>query len=174
MTRRTPTRTMPPQQRIFTDDLVTKGDEIGLVERAPNSSDEENEDDIIDDSIDDATPANSERLPAGSAKVLWAKQEEPMIERIDDLQLADRVFLLGDIVSLADAQLAQTGVIVGMRMDCDLRCTDGVVLRHVSTELMQPLAACRPGALVLHAQARWLGRVDEVYDNVQVPSYGLG
>jgi len=93
---------------------------------------------------------------------------EPVTEFIDELKLEDRVFLLGDIVSRSDAQLGQTGLVVGMRMYVDLKCTDGLVLRNVCTDLLQPLAACRPGALVLHAQCRWLGRVDEVYDNVQI------
>eukprot|EP00962_Isochrysis_galbana_P044178 scaffold17056_cov102-Isochrysis_galbana.AAC.4 len=155
---------MPPQQKIFTDDLVMKDGQIGLVERAPNSSDEEDEDDDI---ISDEAP-NADKLPAGAAKVHWAKTDEPATEFIDELRLTDRVFLLGDIVSRSDAQLGQTGVVVGMRMYCDVRCNDGMDLPRVPTELLQPLTSCRPGALVLHTQFRWLGRVDEVYDNVNL------
>merc|ERR1712185_191558 len=55
-----------------------------------------------------------------------------------------------------------------MRMFCDVQRSDGSVLKKVPTGLLQPLAACRPGALVVHLQAHWLGRVDEVYDNVQI------
>ena len=36
------------------------------------------------------------------------------------------------------------------------------VLKRVPTAQLQPLAACRPGALVVHRSAHWLGRVDEV------------
>jgi hypothetical protein len=156
---------MPGQQKIFTDDLVTKDGQIGLVERAPNSSDEEDEED--DDIISDEAP-NGDKLPVGSAKVHWSKTDEPVTEFIDDLRLTDRVFLLGDIVSRSEAQLGQTGVVIGMRMFCDVRCNDGVELPRVPTELLQPLTSCRPGALVLHTQFRWLGRVDEVYDNVHL------
>lgn len=144
---------MPSAQKIFTDDLVVKGEEIGLVERAPNSSDDEDEDDEdIDDIIDDN--AGGDKLAPGSARVHWSTQEAPTTEYISELRLADRVFLLGDIVSRTDAQLGQTGIVTGMRMFCDVRCADGLVLRRVATELLRPLAACRPGALVLHSQVR--------------------
>ena len=58
-----------------------------------------------------------------------------------------------------------TCVIVGMRMFCDVQRSDGTRLLKVPTPQLQPLAACRPGALVVHTQCHWLGRVDEVYDN---------
>ena len=89
-------------------------------------------------------------------------------EYTENLRLVDRVFLLGDIVARATDQIGQTGIVVGMRMFCDLRRSDGTKLKRVPTQLLQPLTACRPGALVVHMQSHWLGRVDEVYDNVQI------
>mmetsp|Transcript_37439 Transcript_37439/g.85806 ORF Transcript_37439/g.85806 Transcript_37439/m.85806 type:complete len:1060 (+) Transcript_37439:289-3468(+) len=162
---------MPSQQVIFTDDLVQHQDhqgrlhEIGIVERAPNSSDEESEDEdaIVDDDDD-----RGGKLPPGSAKVRWSKQESLRTELTSNLALLDRVFLLGDIVARASNQLGQTGIVVGMRMLCNCRRHDGTEFRRVPTEMLQPLAACRPGALVVHQQAHWLGRVDEVFDNVQI------
>ena len=59
---------MPSAQKIFTDDLVVKGDEIGLVERAPNSSDDEDEDEEdIDDIIDDNAGGAGGQLRGSSA-----------------------------------------------------------------------------------------------------------
>jgi len=150
-----------PSQTIFTDDLVTKDGEIGIVDRAPNSSDEESDgDDIIDDAD------TSGRLPAGAAHVVWKNESKLRTELAANLSLADRLFLLGDIVARSNDQLGQTGIVVAMQMFFDLSCADGTVLKQVPGKVLQPLAACRPGALVVHQQAHWLGRVDEVYDNV--------
>lgn len=140
---------------------------IGIVERAPNSSDEESEDEdaiVVDEDY-------KGKLPPGSAKVRWNSWnswENMCVELISDLTLVDRVFLLGDIVARANNQLGQTGVVTGMRMFCNCKRHDGSELHRVPTTLLQPLAACRPGALVVHQLAHWLGRVDEVYDNVQI------
>ena len=48
------------------------------------------------------------------------------------------------------------------------RSSNGLLAHLFSKASLQPLAACRPGALVVHSQAHWLGRVDEVYDNVVI------
>merc|ERR1712185_36776 len=53
-------------------------------------------------------------------------------------------------------------------MFCDVKHPSSPKIHRLPTSLLQPLAACRPGALVVHLQAHWLGRVDEVYDNVQL------
>ena len=89
-------------------------------------------------------------------------------EYTENLRLVDRVFLLGDIVASAADQIGQTGVVVGMRMFCDVRRSDGIILRRVPTPVLQPLAVCRPGALIVHTVCHWLGRIDEVYDNVHL------
>ena len=142
-------------------------EDIGIVERAPNSSDEESEADDINDDIDDEREPG--KLPPGAAKVRWSKREDVRTEYTENLRLVDRVFLLGDIVARASDQLGQTGIVVGMRMFCDcVRVSDAAVLERVPTPLLQPLAACRPGTLVVHTQSHWIGRVDEVYDNVQL------
>ena len=145
-------------QTIFTDDLIVNANgDIGMVERAPNSSDEDSEvdDDIIDDEQDSGLDG---KLPPGSARVRWRADDQLKTELMANLQLSDRVFLMGDIVARASNQLGQTGIVVGMRMYCDVRSgSDDLVLRRVPTRLLQPLAACRPGALVVHPQALRLG-----------------
>ena len=120
-------------------------DDIGIVERAPNSSDEESvaDDDEINDDIDDdddddgRTPG---KLPPGAAKVRWSKREDVKTEYTENLRLVDRVFLLGDIVARATDQIGQTGIVVGMRMFCDLRRSDGTKLKRVPTQLLQHTA----------------------------------
>ena len=138
------------------------------MERAPNSSDEESGAEDDDDNIDDGDDNDHGRLPPGSAKVHWSKRDNVRTEYTENLELVDRVFLLGDIVARASDQLGQTGIVVGMRMYCDVKRSDGTVLKRVPTPLLHPLAPSRPGALVVHTQSHWLGRVDEVYDNVQI------
>jgi len=162
---------MAPRQLIFTDDLIVRAgprgdEEMGVVDRAPNSSDEDSEIDD-DDIIDDTEERADGKLPPGAARVRWRSQDALKTEQTSSLRLADRVFLLGDIVARASDQLGQTGIVTGMRMFCDVRCGEAV-LRRLPTKVLQPLAACRPGALVVHPQAHWLGRVDEIYDNVQI------
>ena len=158
-------------QVIFTDDLVVRGSRIGIVERAPNSSDEDSGGDDEIEVIADNSAGG--KLAPGSAHVRWRQHDSALdagvrTEFTSELQLADRVFLLGDILTRASNQLGQTGIVVGMRMFCELHASDGSPLGRAPTTLLQPLAACRPGTLVLHRRALWLGRVDEVYDNVQI------
>lgn len=98
----------------------------------------------------------------------WSRREDVRTEYTENLRLVDRVFLLGDIVASAADQIGQTGVVVGMRMFCDVRRSDGTILRRVPTPVLQPLAVCRPGALIVHTVCHWLGRIDEVYDNVHL------
>jgi ubiquitin-conjugating enzyme E2 O len=100
--------------------------------------------------------------------VRWSRREDVRTEYTENLRLVDRVFLLGDIVASAADQIGQTGVVVGMRMFCDVRRSDGTILRRVPTPVLQPLAVCRPGALIVHTVCHWLGRIDEVYDNVHL------
>lgn len=100
------------------------------MEWAPNSSDEESEADddaIVDDDDDDERG----KLPPGSAKVRWSKVENVKTEYTSNLQLVDRVFLLGDIVARANNQLGQTGIVVGMRQYCNIRRWDGSELKQV-------------------------------------------
>ena len=81
-------------QTIFTDDLIVNANgDIGMVERAPNSSDEDSEidDDIIDDEQDERADG---KLPPGSARVRWRTDDQLKTELTSSLQLADRVFLM--------------------------------------------------------------------------------
>ena len=71
------------QQQIFTDDLVQSmafgaAVDVGIVERAPNSSDEDSgdEDDIADEEEED----RAGKLPPGAAKVRWSKREDVRTE----------------------------------------------------------------------------------------------
>ena len=124
---------MAPRQLIFTDDLIVRAgpggnEEMGVVDRAPNSSDEDSGIDD-DDIIDDTEEQPDGKLPPGAARVRWRSQEALKTEQTSSLRLADRVFLLGDIVARASDQLGQTGIVTGMRMFCDVRCGETVLRR---------------------------------------------
>ena len=105
--------------RLCDGNLAGTAEDIGVVERAPNSSDEDS-DGGDDDDINDDGDDSEGKLPLGAAKVRWAKREDVRTEYTENLTLVDRVFLLGDIVARAADQLGQTGIVVGMRMFCDV------------------------------------------------------
>ena len=121
----------------------TADSDIGIVEYAPNSSDE-SEDDIADDGM--------LSLPPGVAKVRWREREDVRREFTQNLVVEDRVFLLGDVVVRSSDQIGQTGTVVSIHMFCDVARADGSTLTRVPTRSLLPLAACRPGALVVHSQ----------------------
>ena len=85
-------------QVIFTDDLVVQGSRIGIVERALNSSDEDSGGDDEIEVIADNSAGG--KLAPGSAHVRWRQHDSALdagvrTEFTSELQLADRVFLLG-------------------------------------------------------------------------------
>ena len=87
------------------------------------------------------TPGAGGKLAPGSAHVRWRQHDSALdagvrTEFTSELQLADRVFLLGDILTRASNQLGQTGIVVGMRMFCELHASDGSPLGRAPTTLL--------------------------------------
>ncbi len=61
---------------------------------------------------------------------------------------------------------AQTGVVVGVRREIDVRLSTGAVRTNVPTDVLEPVLRFQPDQYVLHSG--WLGRIDFVEEAVTV------
>jgi hypothetical protein len=61
---------------------------------------------------------------------------------------------------------AQTGVVVGVRREIDVRLSTGAVKTNVPTDTLEPVLRFQPDQYVLHSG--WLGRIDFVEEAVTV------
>lgn len=158
---------------------------IGLVSRVAgesdddesDGSDEEWSDDYASDD-DDASDADASAesrearrearrtrdvVPDAHAKVCWLDlrgDERVVHEKNESLRVLDRAFLHGDVVARASDALGQTGVVIHVDVDVDLRFVDGARVRDVAARRMTHVRDHRPGHYVVHG--RWVGRVEEV------------
>ena len=62
----------------------------------------------------------------------------------------------------------QTGVVVGVRREADVRLSNGMVRRRVPTDALEPVLRFQAEQYVLHFG--WLGRIDFVEEAVTVRS----
>lgn len=162
------------------------------------TSDEEDEEDDEDDDDDDDSEDNggddadeeegkkenvghgdgnpaSEKKTDGSYKcgtlegdqirVLWMDDAEP-VQDVSNVTVVDRGFLHGDYVASAEEPTGQVGVVVDVDMSVDLLALDGSVHKDISTKELKRVRDFCVGDYVVHGH--WLGRIDDVLDNVTV------
>lgn len=60
----------------------------------------------------------------------------------------------------------QTGVVVGVRREVDVRLSNGMVRRRMPTDALEPVLRFQADQYVLHSG--WLGRIDFVEEAVTV------
>eukprot|EP00898_Chlorokybus_atmophyticus_P004959 jgi/Chlat1/5464/Chrsp36S05424 len=104
-------------------------------------------------------------LQQGHAIVYWLKLGERE-ERLDQLEVLDRAFLHGDVVAKASEPLGQTGTVTGVQLLLDLELGTDCRLQMVPAQQLQHVRPFRVGNYVLYGL--WLGRVEEVVDNVTI------
>ncbi|XP_020595838.1 probable ubiquitin-conjugating enzyme E2 23, partial [Phalaenopsis equestris] len=184
-----PTHTLPNDRNLYRQDVVRhikhKGS-LGVVMEVAGDSDSEgsitDESDIDDithennvhdaEDVDDADRnsemyhgENNETLPDGQVRIVWADGPEST-ENINDINVVDRGFLHGDIVSSVLDPTGQLGLIVHVSIRVDLQNSNGEILRNISTKDLKRIREFTIGDYVVRGP--WLGRVDDVLDNVTV------
>nr|GEV66161.1 hypothetical protein [Tanacetum cinerariifolium] len=176
---------------IYRDDVVrSKNDgKTGLVtevagdSESDSTSDEEDEENefssqvtcLIEDDNNELHETNTEntdddddeisRLPADHVRVLWMDDSETT-QKFDDVTVIDRAFLHGDYVAAASNPTGQVGVVVDVNISVDLSTVDGTITNNVSSRDLKRVRDFQVGDHVVFGP--WLGRIDDVLDNVTV------
>lgn len=104
-------------------------------------------------------------LAEGQVKILWADGSET-INPIGDLEVVDREFVHGDMVASISDPTGQLGRVVDVSISVDLDAFSGQTLRDISSKKLKRVRDFTAGDYVVSGP--WLGRVDEVVDNVTI------
>ncbi|KAF0918395.1 hypothetical protein E2562_023552 [Oryza meyeriana var. granulata] len=104
-------------------------------------------------------------LPDNKVRVLWIDGAEKT-EDIDSVVVVDRSFLHGDIVASALDPTGQMGLVADVSLLVDLQGPHGEIIKGVSSKDLRRIREFNVGDYVVSGP--WLGRVDEVLDNVNV------
>ncbi|KAG8046185.1 hypothetical protein GUJ93_ZPchr0008g14150 [Zizania palustris] len=104
-------------------------------------------------------------LPDNKVRVLWIDGAEKT-EDIDSVIVIDRSFLHGDIVASASDPTGQMGLVADVNLVVDLQGPHGEMIKGVSSKDLRRIREFNVGDYVVSGP--WLGRVDEVWDNVNV------
>mmetsp|Transcript_32205 Transcript_32205/g.52038 ORF Transcript_32205/g.52038 Transcript_32205/m.52038 type:complete len:618 (-) Transcript_32205:1026-2879(-) len=151
------------RNRIFAEDVVCpvgKPNVRGLVIKAADDDDLSDDD---DESGDDVLPNH--------AVVCWSKDKDTKDEAIDTLEVIDRAFMHGDVVTRGSDPQGQMGTVVDVAISVDLRFLTGKgpnrrEIPNVPSTRLTHIRSLRPGHYVVHNY--WLGRIDQCVDNVVV------
>ncbi|MCI28597.1 ubiquitin-conjugating enzyme E2, partial [Trifolium medium] len=92
--------------------------------------------------------------------------ESESTQNFSDVEVIDRGFLHGDFVAAASDPTGQVGVVVDVNMSVDLWVHDGSIVKEVSSKALKRIRDFTVGDYVVLGS--WLGRVDDVLDNVTV------
>ncbi|TVU22119.1 hypothetical protein EJB05_31801, partial [Eragrostis curvula] len=183
-----------PDVFIYREDVVSlksKADARGLVLEVAGEYDSEGS--ITDDDEDDGTDTEEHEqknareaenggtdgdnasngaevdsqgsLPDNKVRVLWIDGSEKT-EDIDEVVVVDRSFLHGDLVASASDATGQMGLVVDVNLVVDLLGANGEMIKGVSSKDLKRIREFNVGDYVVSGP--WLGRVDEVLDNVNV------
>lgn len=132
---------------------------IGMVMKVAGDSDSDSTSSDSEDQDED------ESVPEDCARIVWTNLSETT-EKINDIEVLDRRFLHGDIVAAASDPSGQTGLVVNVDLMVDLVTLTSATIKNISSRNLQRIRAFAVDDYVIHGP--WLGRVDEVVDNVTV------
>ncbi|KAH9621494.1 hypothetical protein KSS87_002749 [Heliosperma pusillum] len=141
---------------------MTRKEEDGSTENKGDSKAEIGE---ADESSEDSDDSYGDPLTADQVRVLWMDDSETTHHR-NELTVADRGFLHGDYVASALDPTGQIGLVVDVNMTVDLLAPDGSIVKGVSSRDVKQVRDITVGDYVVSGP--WLGRVDDVLDNVTV------
>uniref|UniRef100_A0ACD5VJG4 Uncharacterized protein n=1 Tax=Avena sativa TaxID=4498 RepID=A0ACD5VJG4_AVESA len=114
---------------------------------------------------DGADADSQSSLPDNKVRVLWIDGTEKT-EDIDSVAVVDRSFLHGDIVASSSDPTGQMGLVAHVSLLVDLQGAHGEIIKGVSAKDLRRVREFNVGDFVVNGL--WLGRVDEVFDNVTV------
>mmetsp|Transcript_17619 Transcript_17619/g.49241 ORF Transcript_17619/g.49241 Transcript_17619/m.49241 type:complete len:1167 (-) Transcript_17619:484-3984(-) len=143
--------------KVITEDVVClacNGSLLGLVSETPDEEDEEGPE------YEEPDP-----LMEGQVRVCWLDGEE-RVEELAIVRVVDRALMHGDIITLSNDPLGQTGHVVGVQLWVDLEGPDKACIKGVPSPRLQHIRPMRAGLYVVCRS--WLGRVLDVSDSVTV------
>ncbi|CAI9786415.1 unnamed protein product [Fraxinus pennsylvanica] len=137
-------------------------DEVGSNEDGDvdNVNFDESADEITDNNNSKSSPLSSDQV-----RVLWMDESETT-ETTTDVTVVDRGFLHGDYVASASDPTGQIGIVVDVNISVDLLTHDKSILKDISSRNLKRIRDFTVGDYVVLGP--WLGRVDDVLDNVTV------
>ncbi|KAJ4834539.1 putative ubiquitin-conjugating enzyme E2 23 [Turnera subulata] len=150
---------------ITDDEDDSDDEEVEDVENAGGDGEGEGEGDVNGDMKKGDGNCKSEVLKDDQVRVLWTDDTE-QIQSINDISVVDRGFLHGDYVASGSDPTGQLGVILDVDISVDLLAPDGSILRDISSKDLIRVREFAVGDYVVLGP--WLGRVDDVLDNVTV------
>ncbi|KAF2174860.1 hypothetical protein K469DRAFT_704068, partial [Zopfia rhizophila CBS 207.26] len=116
--------------------------------------------------------------PRGTVLVSWQTEFKTELISESQLELLDRALYVGDVVK-QNAQSAMSGTVIGTRAVCTLfpatafqaghineHLTEDLSIRAVPAKEVMSVHEYQEGALVIYDD--WVGRIEEVYDEVVV------
>lgn len=139
-----------------------------------DSDNDDNADEInVRDGLDDDSERNGEMydgdkndaLPDGQVRIVWTDGSKTT-DNINDVTVVDRGFLHGDIAASASDPTGQLGLVVDVSIRVDLQSSNGEIIQSISTKDLKRIREFTIGDYVVLGP--WLGRVDDVLDNVTV------
>ncbi|XP_024518990.1 probable ubiquitin-conjugating enzyme E2 23 isoform X1 [Selaginella moellendorffii] len=145
--------------RFFERDVVgsiANPDRVGIIDEiggAPSTSGSEDDEECGQD------------VEEGAAIIVWNDGEEETVD-LSEVRLVDRVLDRGELVALAGDPLDQFGVVQSVELLADLRLRNGEVMKSVSSSKLRQVCPFMQGDYVV--RGNWIGRVDEVEENVTV------
>lgn len=140
------------------DNEVDKDKNVKNEVRDGNRGDDDPNNDSNGDNDDDY-------LPEGHARIAWIDGSETT-DKINDITLVDRTFLHGDMVSSITDPTGQLGLVVDVNIKVDLLASNGEIIINVPSKDLVRIRKFSAGDYVI--SGIWLGRVDDVLDNVTV------
>ncbi|KAH7690018.1 ubiquitin-conjugating enzyme E2 O protein [Dioscorea alata] len=110
-------------------------------------------------------PEETDSLPDGQVRVIWADGSETTND-LGDIELVDRGFLHGDIIASLSDPTGQLGLVVDVNISVDLQAVNGDMIKGVPSRDLKRIREFYVGDYVVSGP--WLGRVNDVLDNVTV------
>jgi ubiquitin-conjugating enzyme E2 O len=104
-------------------------------------------------------------LPDDQVRVLWLDETETT-QNLNDVIVVDRGFLHGDFVASSADPTGQVGIVVDVNISVDLFKTDKSFITNISSRDLKRVRDFTIGDYVVLGP--WLGRLDDVLDNVTV------
>ncbi|CAM8906868.1 unnamed protein product [Rhodiola kirilowii] len=132
-----------------------------------NGEDEDEEDDSGNEYHDEKEINEDDDKPllSNQVRVFWLNDSEKT-HNINDVEVIDRGFLHGDYVASTSNPTGQLGVVVDISISVDLLSFEGSVIRNISSKNLKRVRDFTEGDHVVLGP--WLGRIDDVLDNVTV------
>ncbi|MQM19358.1 hypothetical protein Taro_052361 [Colocasia esculenta] len=177
---------LPKEAYVYRQDIVRCNqyeDMLGVVLEVAGDSDSEGDDvtDVSDAENDEGNGSNdnggdsgnnendsgerNESLTDGQVRVMWIDGSETT-NNLSDISVVDREFLHGDIVASLSNPTGQLGLVVDVNISVDLLSSTGEMIKNVSSRNLKRVRDFTSGDYVVCGP--WLGRVDDVLDNVTV------